>query len=332
MGKNLFRVHNDFIKFQMGFLSAVEFNYFICILYHLGNKGSGVVVLDRYSLNQVIDKKYLNYRYNACMKSMRDKLEKHGFIGKGNDALFSRFDLNVVQNKVKSFTISINESKSYLINNVKTCYFNMDLGVFQSLSTFTAKALYCWHCRNKSKDSFFIASSLLKGCVGINFNSTSGDAIKIKNALKCLGSVGIVLSVKKNKSSAAKSSLYNITFYKENMAENNPTKPTTPAKENDALTRFRNSLKKLGITKPSPPTPPTIKKADNSEIKDENDALTRFRNSLKKLGITKPSPTIPPTIKKADNSEIKDENDDLAKYENIILTSPKYFDCETAPC
>ncbi|WP_000839836.1 hypothetical protein [Helicobacter pylori] len=141
------------------------------------------------------------------MKSMRDKLEKHGFINKSNVALFSRFDLVVVNGRVKGFEISINKDKLHLINNVKTGYFTINLGVFQSLSTFTAKALYCWHCRNKSRDSFFIASSLLKGCVGINFNSTSGDAIKIKNAIKCLCSVGIVLKVEKNKSSALFSAL-----------------------------------------------------------------------------------------------------------------------------
>ncbi|GAA9640258.1 hypothetical protein FIM56_06475 [Helicobacter pylori] len=157
--------------------------------------------------------------------------------------------------------------------------------------------------RNKSKDSFFIASSLLKGCVGINFNSTSGDAIKIKNALKCLCSVGIVLRVEKNKSSASKSSLYNITFYnptksnqvvtkppmltKENMAENNPTHKPTHIKENDAFIRFKNSLKTLGI--------------DNH------------------------SPTLP-TIKNANNKQIQANNETLNKFENIVLLSPKYFD------
>ncbi|QQW96558.1 replication initiation protein [Helicobacter pylori] len=209
-----FRVHNDLIKLQIGFLNAVEFNYFICILYHLKNKGDVVVFLDRYFLNKTVDKKYLNYRYKACMMSMRDKLENHGFINKGNGSLFNNFDLVVVNGRVKGFNISINKDKLYLINNVKTGYFTIDLDVFQSLSTFTAKSLYCWYCRNKSKDNFFITSSLLKGCVGINFNSTSGDAIKIKNAIKCLCSVGIVLSAKKNKSSASKKSLYNITFYK----------------------------------------------------------------------------------------------------------------------
>ncbi len=179
----------------------------------------------RHFLNKTIDKKYLNYRYNACMKSMRDKLEKHGFIGKSNDALFIHFDLVVLKGRIKGFEISINKDKSYLINNVKNCYFTIDLGVFQTLSTFTAKALYCWYCRNKSKDSFFINSSLLKGCVGINFNSTSGDAIKIKNALKCLCSVGVVLKLEKNKSNASKSSLYNITFYNTTKFNQVVTKP-----------------------------------------------------------------------------------------------------------
>ena len=283
-----FKAHNDLIKFQMGFLNAVEFNYFICILYHLKNKGDGVVFLDRYSLNKTIDKKYLNYRYNACMKSMRAKLENNGFIGKSNDALFNRFDLVVVNGHVKGFEISINKDKLYLINNVKTCYFTLDLGVFQSLSTFTAKALYCWFCRNKSKDSFFIASKLLKGCVGINFNSTSGDAVKIKNALKYLCSVGIVLNVEKNKSSASKSSLYNITFYNQNKTNQVVAKPTMLTKENDAIIRFKNSVKTLN--------------------KD------------------KTNPTITPTIKNANNKPIQANNEILNKFENIVLTSPKYFD------
>ncbi|MGL2443116.1 RepB family plasmid replication initiator protein, partial [Helicobacter pylori] len=299
-----FKVHNDLIKWQMGFLNAVEFNYFICILYHLKDKGEGVVFLDRYFLNKTIDKKYLNYRYNACMKSMCYKLENHGFIGKSNNAIFGNFNLVVVNGYIKGFEISINKDKLYLINNVKTCYFTIDLGAFQTLSTFTAKALYCWYCRNKSKDSFFIASSLLKGCVGINFNSTSGDAIKIKNALKCLCSVGVVLKAEKNKASASKSSLYNIKFYntstfnqvvtnpptltKENMAENNPTHKPTPFKENDAIIRFKNSDKTLN--------------------KD------------------KANPTIIPTIKNANNKPIQANNEKLNKFENIVLTSPKYFD------
>ena len=307
VGKNkdlAFRVHNDLIKLQFSFLNAVEFNYFICILYHLRNKGDGVVFLERHVLNKTIDKKYLNYRYNACMKSMRDKLENHGFIGKSNDALFSDFDLVVVNGRVKGFEIGINKDKLYLLNNVKTCYFAIDLGVFQNLSTFTAKSLYFWHCRNKSKDSFFIASSLLKGCVGINFNSTSGDVIKIKNAIKSLCSVGIVLKVEKNKCNASKSSLYNIRFYnttkfnqfvinppmlnKENMAVTNPTYKPTPFKEDDAIIRFKNSVKTL--------------------IKD------------------KANPTITPTIKNANNKPIQANNETLNKFENIVLTSPKYFD------
>lgn len=58
----------------------------------------------------------------------------------------------------------------------------------------------------------------------------------------------------------------------------------------------------------------------------ENDALIRFKNSAKTLNKDRANPTITPTIKKADNCEIKADNSDLAKYENIILTSPKYFD------
>ncbi|GAA6792768.1 hypothetical protein HpHCM62_09480 [Helicobacter pylori] len=57
-----------------------------------------------------------------------------------------------------------------------------------------------------------------------------------------------------------------------------------------------------------------------------NDALIRFKNSIKKLNDIKANPTITPTIKNANNKQIQANNEILNKFENIILTSPKYFD------
>lgn len=58
----------------------------------------------------------------------------------------------------------------------------------------------------------------------------------------------------------------------------------------------------------------------------ENDALIRFKNAIKRLNKDKPNPTITPTVKNANNKQIQANNEILTKFENIVLTSPKYFD------
>ncbi len=66
--------------------------------------------------------------------------------------------------------------------------------------------------------------------------------------------------------------------------------------------------------------------AKTPTLTKENDALIRFKNSIKTLNNDKANPTITPTIKNADNKQIQENKEKLAKFENIVLTSPKYFD------
>ncbi|RVZ12266.1 hypothetical protein EC528_08205, partial [Helicobacter pylori] len=112
-----FRFHNNFLLLPLSFLSAVEFNYFICILYHLKNKGNEKVELGVKYHRGVVDKKYLNALYHSRMISLRDKLEKHGMIGNAKDCLFSGLDLLIDNGKVKSIVAKISDDKSYMFNN-----------------------------------------------------------------------------------------------------------------------------------------------------------------------------------------------------------------------
>ncbi|WQZ75181.1 replication initiation protein [Helicobacter pylori] len=382
MGKNKalnFRFHSDLNLLNLSFLGAVEYSFLMAILYNLKDKGDGLVELNSYDLRLNIVKKYLNGRYNKKIKSMHDKLKEHGFIGDDKDALFELFELVGIKNLVKSIKIKLKHSKSYLFNNVKNNYTSIDLSVFQNLSTFTAKALYCWYCRNNYKQNFFIPADKLLGVLGINIHSNSADIVKIKNALKCLSGVGIDLEVTKNKSNRSLKSTYSFTFTKSNHAKQKQVDTATPPtiqatnnhtldslisltyKKNDELVRLAKIYKNgayykawfesidkqggffvnikdyaylmdyltvNGFIKQDKAMISGVKTNQNDTPTPfkEDDALTRFKNSAKTLNKNKATPNITPTIKNANNKQIQANNEILNKFENIVLTSPKYFD------
>ena len=375
-----FRFHNDFLLLRLGFLSAVEYNYLICILHKIKNKGVDRLEFSSYSLRQNIAKKYLNYRYNSCMFSLRDKLKEHGFIGNNRDALFSGFDFIVANGRIKSLVVKISENRAYLINNVKNNYTTIDLGALQYLSTFTAKALYCWYCSYNKRDYFLVKIGVAKDCLGINIHSTTADALKIKNALTDLKKVGMYLSVSKQKNNFDSRVVFSLVFSKNNDTKpiqvDTATPPTKQAtdhrnldslihltyKKDDKLVRlaridkngayykawfeyvdkqggffvpikdydyFMDYLAVNGFIRQDKANEVDTNKTNQSKrsaLLKENDALTRFKNSIKTLNNANPNPTITPTIKNANNKQTQANNEILNKFENIVLTSPKHFD------
>ncbi|MCQ2655481.1 replication initiation protein [Helicobacter pylori] len=240
-----FRFHNDLNMVPLSFLNTVEYNYLICLLYAIRNKGDAVVELSVASHRSIVAKKYLNYRYKQCMIGLRDKLEKHGMIGR-DKALFSCFEMLIKNGKIKSIKIQISKDSSYLINNITKSYTTINLNAFQHLSTFTSKALYCLICRNKNKSSFWVRVDLAKSCLGINIHSTTADVLKIKNAIKSLKSIGIDLLVTKNKNINDRRSVFSLNFAydkaddtKQKQADT-ATPPTIQATNNHTLDSLIN--------------------------------------------------------------------------------------------
>lgn len=379
-----FRFHNDFLVVPLSFLNAVEYNYLLCLLYAMKDKGDEILVLNVATHRSIVAKKYLNYRYHPCMISLRDKLIKHGMVSNDKKALFSCFDLLIKDDRVKSIKIQISKDMAYCFNNVTNHYTMIDLNAFQSLSTFTAKVLYGWICRNKNKSSFWIKIDKARDCLGINIHSTTADAIKINNVIKSLKLIGIDLVASKNKNINDRRAVFSLNFSYYNATKQNETQPPTlPTKQatnhrtleslinltfknNDKLVRlaridkngayyrawfeyidkqggffvnikdydyFMDYLAVNGFIKQDKANEVDTNKTNQNKtnqvpptLAKENDALTRFKNSIKTLNKANPNPTITPTIKNANNKQIQANNETLNKFENIILTSPKFFD------
>ncbi len=199
----------------------------LCLLYAIKDKGDEVLHLDIATHRSIVDKKYLNYRYHPCMISLRDKLIKHGMVSNDKKALFSCFDFLIKDDRVQSIKIQISKGRAYWFTHVANSYAMIDLNALQSLSTFTAKALYCWVCRNKNKSSFWVKTDIAKRCLGINIHSTTADVIKIKNAIKSLNAIGIDLLVSKNKNINDRRSVFSLNFSYSNASKQNETQPST---------------------------------------------------------------------------------------------------------
>lgn len=378
-----FRFHNDFLAVPLSFLNSVEYNYLLCLLYAIKDKGAEILCLDVATHRSIIAKKYLNYRYRPCMISLRDKLVKHGMVSNDKKALFSCFDLLVEEDRVKSIKIQISKGMAYCFSHVTNNYTMIDLNALQSLSTFTAKVLYGWICRNKNKSSFWIKIDKAKDCLGINIHSTTADAVKINNAIKCLKLIGIDLVVSKNKNINDRRAVFSLNFSYYNAIKRNETQPPMPTMPTTKQAVTHHSLDSLiGLTYKKADKLVRLARIDKNgayykawfeysghpggffvNLKDydyfmdylavngfikqdkangvdtgkthqaktptpfkENDALTRFRNSIKRLNKDTPNPTITPTIKNANNKQIQANNETLNEFENIILTSPEYFD------
>ncbi len=152
---------------------------------------------------------------------------------------------------------------------------------------------------NKHKESFWVKNDLVKSCLGINIKSSSQDYTKIKNAVKSLKSVGIDLVVTKNKDWNDNRSVFSLGFSYKINKEKAPTlainqaNPTTPPK----LKQDSPIISEVKTNQVKTPTP-----------FKENDALIRFKNSIKTLNDSKDNPTITLSLFKESNETFTRDN------------------------
>ena len=295
IGKKWFKFRSEFNQFELGFLNSREYGLLFVLLSALNNKGENAVNIDKRYIVKMFNSNLSYANLNSLLISLKQKLTDNGFIGNSDKALFSVFDLISEKKGISSVIVKLQKNRLYLVNNVKQNYTGVDLFKLNSMPCFGAKVVYCWINQYKKVGSFFIKADKLLPILGVDTSDSCNLGIKFKRMIKALHSIGYEVEIIKEKKGidARRISALRFNFKeinptkpnqvvvtklpmptKENMAENNPTNKPMPTKENDALTRFKNALKKLDIAKPSPTIPPTIKKAENDDLaKYENIVL-----------------------------------------------------------
>ncbi|WP_165517425.1 hypothetical protein [Helicobacter pylori] len=278
------------------------------LLSALSEKGYKAVNIDKRYIVKMFNSNLSYANLNSLLISLKQKLTDEGFIGNGDKALFSVFDLISEKKGISSVSVKLQKNRLYLVNNVKHHYTGIDLLKLNSMPCFGAKVVYCWINQYKKVGSFFVKADKLLPILGVDTSDSCNLGIKFKRMIKALHSIGYEVEIIKEKKGidARRISALRFNFKEINQNTTKQAKPTTPPKLKQDKPMISEIKTNQVVTNLPTPT-------------KENDTLTRFKNSFKSLDISNHSPTIPPTIKKA-------ENDDLAKYENIVLTSPKYFD------
>ncbi|GHR30197.1 hypothetical protein VN1251_09270 [Helicobacter pylori] len=250
---------------------------------------------------------------NSLLISLKQKLTDKGLIGNGDKALFSVFDWINEKKGISSVSVKLQKNRLYLVNSVKHNYTAIDLFKLNSMPCFGAKVVYCWINQYKKVGSFFIKADKLLSVLGVDTSDSCNLGVKFKRMIKALKSIGYEVEIIKEKKGLDARRISALRFnFKEikqdATKENNPTTPPKLKQDNPMIS---------GVKTNQAETPGSFK---------ENDALIRFKNSIKTLNDSKANPTITPTIKNAGNKQTQANNEILNKFENIVLTSPKYFD------
>lgn len=312
IGKKWFKFRSDFNQFEFGFLNSREFGLLFVILSALSEKGDKVVNIDKRYIVKMFNSNLSYANLNSLLISLKQKLTDKGFIGNGNKALFSVFDWINEKKGISSVNVKLQKNRLYLVNSVKHNYTAIDLFKLNSMPCFGAKVAYCWIRWFSDKDTFFIKADKLLSVLDIDTSDSCNLGVKFKRMIKALRSIGYEVEIIKEKKGLDARRISALRFnFKEikqdATKENNPTTPPKLKQDKPMISEVKtNQVKTLTPFK-------------------ENDALIRFKNSIKTLNDSKANPTITPTIKNADNKPIQANNETLNKFENIVLTTPKYF-------
>lgn len=290
IGKKWFKFRSEFNQFELGFLNSREYSLLFVLLSALSEKWGNAVNIDKRYIVKMFNSNLSYTNLNSLLISLKQKLTDKGFIGNDNKALFSVFDLISEKKGISSVIVRLQKNRLYLVNNVKLNYTAIELFKLNSMPCFGAKVVYCLINQYKKVGSFFVKADKLLPILGVDTSDSCNLGIKFKRMIKALHSIGYKVEIIKEKKGidARRISALRFNFKGIKQDATNHSKMPTPFKENDALIRFKNSVKTLN--------------------KD------------------KANPTITPTIKNANNKQIQANNEKLNKFENIVLTSPKYFD------
>ena len=313
IGKKWFKFRSDLNQLEFGFLSSREFGLLFVLLSALSEKGSKVVNVDKRYIVKMFNSNLSYANLNSLLISLKQKLTDKGFISNDNKALFSVFDLISGGKGISSVSVKLQGSKLHLVNSVKHNYTAVDLFKLNSMPGFGAKVVYCWINQYKKVGSFFIKADKLLSVLDVNTSDSCNLGVKFKRMIKALRSIGYEVEIIKEKKGldARRISALRFNFKEINQDATKENKPTTPPE-------LKQDKPMISEVKTNQAETPTLFK--------ENDALIRFKNSIKTLNDSKANPTITPTIKSANNKQIQANKEILNKFENIVLTSSKYFD------
>lgn len=311
IGKKWFKFRSDFNQFELGFLNSREYGLLFVLLSALSEKGDKVVNIDKRYIVKMFNSNLSYANLNSLLISLKQKLTDKGFIGNGDKALFSVFDLISKKKGISSVSVKLQKNRLYLANRVKHHYIAIDLFKLNSMPCFGAKVAYCWINQYKKVGSFFIKADKLLSVLDVDTSDSCNLGVKFKRMIKALRSVGYEVEIIKEKKGLDARRISALRFnFKEIKQDATPPKlkqdnpMVSGVKTNQAETNQAETLT-------------TFK---------ENDALIRFKNSIKTLNDSKANPTITPTIKNANNKQTQANNEILNKFESIVFTSPKYFD------
>ncbi|GAA7926822.1 hypothetical protein HpBT060_14840 [Helicobacter pylori] len=313
MGKKWFKFRSVFNQFELGFLNSREYGLLFVLLSALSGKGDKAVNVDKRYIVKMFNSNLSYVNLNSLLISLKQKLTDNGFIGNGDKALFSVFDLENEKKGIARVSVKLQKSRLYLVNNVNNNYSTIDLFKLNSMPCFGAKVVYCWINQYKKAGSFIIKADKLLSVLDVNTSDSCNLGVRFKRIIKALHGIGYEVEIIKEKKGldARRISALRFNFKEIKQVKTNQANPSM-------LPKLKQDAPMISGAKTNQAKTPTPFKL--------NDALTRFKDSIKKLNDAKANPTIHPTVKNANNKQIQANNETWSKIENIVLTSPKYFD------
>lgn len=297
VGKKWFKFRSDFNQFEFSFLNSREYGLLFVLLGALSGEEDRAVNIDRRYIVKMFNSNLSYANLNSLLISLKQKLIDKGFTGDGDKALFSVFDLVSEKKGISSVSVKLQRNRLHLVNSVKRNYTAIDLSKLNSMPCFGAKVVYCWINQYKKVGSFFIKADKLLSVLGVNTSDSCNLGVKFKRMIKALRSVGYELEIVKEKKGVDARRIsalrFNFKEIKQDAAKENApatppelkqhkpmisgvktdqTKTRTPFRKNDALVRFRNSIKTLNDSVITP----MIKNADNKQIHASKEILSEF--------------------------------------------------------
>ncbi|BAW68735.1 RepB family plasmid replication initiator protein [Helicobacter pylori] len=268
MSKKWFKFNSDLNQFELSFLSAREYGLLFVLLSALSEKGDRAVNIDRRYIVKMFSSNLSYANLNSLLISLKQKLIDNGLIGNGNKALFSVFDLISEKKGISSVSVKLQKNRLYLVNGVKAHYTTIDLFKLNSMPCFGAKVVYCWIRWFSNKGAFFVKSDKLLPVLGVNTRDSCNLGVRFKRMIRALQGIGYGVEIIKEKKGldARRISALRFNFKEIEQDATKEIKPTTPLK-------LKQDAPMISVGKINQIKTPTPFK--------ENDALIRFRNSVK---------------------------------------------------
>ncbi|WP_367689008.1 hypothetical protein [Helicobacter pylori] len=165
----------------------------------LSGKGDKAVNIDKRYIVKMFNSNLSYANLNSLLISLKQKLTDNRFIGNGNKALFSVFDLINEKKGISSVSVRLHKNRLYLFNDVTHSYTGIDLLKLNSIPCFGAKVVYCWINQYKKVGSFFIKADKLLPILGVDTSDSCNLGVKFKRMIKALYSIGYEVEIIKEK-------------------------------------------------------------------------------------------------------------------------------------